>query len=105
VCGFGARGGGGARPVSPAVSGVRSLVGDRAHVVSVASEYGSLAEVQDYVDDVGADYPVLLGGKKAARDFQVRAFPTVFFVDSDGNIDGSVVGYSTTAGLLARLLL
>jgi thiol-disulfide isomerase/thioredoxin len=90
---------------SPAVSRVRSIVGERANVVSIASEYESLRDVHRYVDDVDADYPVLLGGKKTARDFQVRAFPTVFFLDSDGNIDGSVVGYTTTAGMLARLLL
>ncbi len=90
---------------SPAVSRVKSIVGDRANVVSIASEYESLRDVHRYIDDVGVDYPVLLGGKQTARDFQVRAFPTVFFLDSDGNIDGSVVGYTTTAGMLARLLL
>jgi thiol-disulfide isomerase/thioredoxin len=90
---------------SPAVSRVKSIVGDRANVVSIASEYESLRDVQRYVDDVGVDYPVLLGGKKTARDFQVRAFPTVFFLDSDGRIDSSVVGYTTTAGMLARLML
>ena len=90
---------------SPAVSRVRSIVGERANVVSIASEYESLRDVNGYVTTVGVDYPVLLGGKKTARDFQVRAFPTVFFLDSDGNIDTSVVGYTTTAGMLARLLL
>lgn len=88
---------------SPAVSRVRSIVGERANVVSIASDYESLREVNGYVAAVGVDYPVLLGGKKTARDFQVRAFPTVFFLDSDGNIDTSVVGYTTTAGMLARL--
>lgn len=90
---------------SPAVSRVKSLVGDRANVVSIASEYESMRDVHRYVDDVGVDYLVLLGGKKTARDFQVRAFPTVFFLDSEGNIDSSVVGYTTTAGMLARLVL
>lgn len=93
------------RADSPAVSRVQSMVGERANVVSIASEYDSLQDVQRYVDDVNVDYPVLLGGKKTAREFRVKAFPTVFFLDSEGNIDGSVVGYTTTAGLLARLFL
>lgn len=90
---------------SPAVSRVKNMVGDRANVVSIASEYESLREVQRYIDDVGVDYPVLLGGKKTARDFQVRAFPTVFFLDAQGRIESSAVGYTTTAGMLARLML
>lgn len=92
------------RAESSNVSLVQSLVGGRAHVVSVAAEYGSLAEVRGYVDALGVDYPVMLGGNAAAREWGVRAFPSVFFLDSEGRIDGSVVGYSTTIGLLARLL-
>ena len=86
------------------ISWVKSLVGERAHVVSVASEYENLGEVRGYVADQSVDYPVLLGGRKTARDFQVAAFPTVFFLDAEGRITGSVVGYTTTGGLLMRLL-
>jgi thiol-disulfide isomerase/thioredoxin len=93
------------RADSAAVSRVRALVGERANVVSIASEYESLRDVDRYVESVGVDYPVLLGGAKTARAFEVRAFPTVFFLDGDGNIRTSAVGYTTTAGMLARLLL
>ena len=86
------------------VSWVRSLVGAHANVVSVASEYGDLAEVRAYVAEQGVDYPVLLGGKATARAFAVAAFPTVFFLDGQGRITGSAVGYTTTLGLLTRLL-
>lgn len=86
------------------VSWVRSLVGTSASVVSVASEYDDLGEVRAYVAEQNVDYPVLLGGRATARAFQVHAFPTVFFLDSEGRITGSVVGYTTTLGLLARLL-
>lgn len=93
------------RAESPNISRVQSMVGDRAHVISVASDYEDLASVRAYVDDRDVDYPVLLGGDKTARAWGVRAFPSVFFLDGEGRITGSVVGYSTTAGLLARLLL
>jgi thiol-disulfide isomerase/thioredoxin len=93
------------RMESPNVSWVRSLVGTHANVVSVASEYRDVREVRAYVDERGVDYPVLLGGAQTARAFRVAAFPTAFFLDGEGNITGSVVGYTTTFGFVTRLFL
>lgn len=86
------------------VSWVRSLVGAHANVVSVVSSYQSRAEVQAYVREHAVDYPVLLGDEATAAQFAVEAFPTVYFLDAQGRISGSAVGYSTTAGLVLRLL-
>jgi len=93
------------RVESSNISRVARWVGEHAHVVSVASAYDDVTDVDKYVLDVGVDYPVLLGGEDGARAFRVRAYPTVYFLDDKGRISGSVVGYTTTAGLLARLLL
>jgi thioredoxin-related protein len=87
------------------VSRVQRFVGDRARVVSVASEYDGLADIHRYMERHDVDYPVLLGGNHAARAWGVRGFPSVFFLDAEGKITGSVVGYTTTLGLLTRLLL
>jgi thiol-disulfide isomerase/thioredoxin len=87
------------------VSWVRSLVGARANVVSVASSYRSQADVQGYVVKHAVDYPVLLGDEGTVAQFNISAFPTVYFLDSNGRITSSVVGYSTTAGLVGRLAL
>jgi hypothetical protein len=87
------------------VSWVRSLVGARANVVSVASSYRSQADVQGYVTKHAVDYPVLLGDEATVAQFNISAFPTVYFLDGSGRITGSVVGYSTTAGLVGRLAL
>jgi len=87
------------------VSWTQRLVGDRAHVVSIVSSYDDLGSVQAYVRDRGVDYPVLLGDDALVRgQFRVDAFPTVYFLDADGRIKRSAVGYTTTVGLLTRLL-
>ena len=83
---------------------VRRWVGDRAQVVSVAAAYGDEAEVRRHVAEKGIDYPVWLGGEAAAPAFHVEAYPTIYFLDAQGRVKGSVAGYTTTLGMLARLL-
>jgi thiol-disulfide isomerase/thioredoxin len=86
------------------LSWAMKLARGHANVVSVASSYGSVDEVRGYVQARAVDYPVLLGADEVARDFRVTAYPTVYFLDEEGHIKRSAVGYTTTLGLLARLL-
>ncbi len=81
---------------------LRAHAGDAFHVVSIATSYGSLSEVQGFADQNQVAFPVLLGDDVVQSQFQVRAFPTVYFLDEEGRIKNSVVGYSTTLGLWAR---
>jgi thiol-disulfide isomerase/thioredoxin len=87
------------------LSRVARWAGDRGRVASVASAFGDLAEVRAYLAAHDVPEPVLLGDQATTRAFRVEAYPTVYFLDAEGRIKGSVVGYTTTAGLLARLLL
>jgi thiol-disulfide isomerase/thioredoxin len=84
---------------------VAGWAGDRGRVVSVASAYGDVAEVRAYMTAHAVSYPVLLGDDQTTRAFRVEAFPTTYFLDAEGRVTGSVTGYTTTVGLLARLLL
>jgi thiol-disulfide isomerase/thioredoxin len=92
------------RVESQNVSWVQRLVGAHANVLSVAVQYDRLQDVKAYVAAQDVDYPVLLGGRSAARRFGVTAYPTLFFLNAEGEIKRAAVGYTTTFGLLWRLL-
>lgn len=86
-------------------SWAKRIVGDRANVISIASAWDQVSQVQGYVADHGVDYPVLLDSANLSQQFKVEAFPTVYFLDGEGRVKRSAVGYTTTGGLLLRLLL
>ncbi len=71
----------------------------------VALEYGDLDEVREFIKETGVDLPVLLGNQQTTRDWQIRAFPTYFVIDKDGQITSRSVGYSTSIGLQTRVWL
>lgn len=87
------------------VSWLRTLVGESAHVVSIASHYQSQDEVRSYVAEQQVDYTVLLDEAGTARKYGVRAYPTLVFLDANGHIRSAAVGYTTTLGMYLRLKL
>ena len=70
---------------------------------TVALDYGSLDEVREFISETGVNLPVLLGGPKTTKDWQIQAFPTYFVIDGDGQIVSRSVGYSTKLGLQTRV--
>lgn len=86
------------------ISWLSKLVGSRARVYSVASAYDNRGQVDRYVAEKGVDYPVLLGGDELARSYSIESYPTMYFLDGSGHIKHSAVGYTTTFGLLWRLM-
>jgi len=86
------------------VSLAQRLLGGRAHVVSVASAWNTLGQVEAYVREGAVDYPVLLGTDADTQRFQIGAYPTLYFLDSEGRVKGAAVGYTTTASLIIRTL-
>ncbi len=84
-------------------SRLHESLGDDAHVVSVALSYRSVSDVQRFVRDYGAKYPVLLGDDQFQEALRVDSFPTTYVLTPDGRISSSAVGLVTTAGLRMRL--
>ena len=88
---------------SSTVSALRDMVGERAHVVSVALAYEDEEDVRRFVREREVDYPVLLGNDALARTLRVEMFPTTLVLSSEGRIEQAAVGYTTRLGLLWRL--
>lgn len=93
------------RLASGNISWLRGLVGESANVVSIASHYESLADVRSYVAAQQVDYTVLLDANGTARQYGVRAYPTLVFLDPTGHIRVPAVGYTTTLSMYVRLKL
>lgn len=76
-------------------------------VLSIALGYRSEREVEAAIAEHGLGGTILLGGEKGeeiADAYGVRAFPTVYFVDEEGTIRRSTLGYVSKLGLRLRLL-
>lgn len=86
------------------VNRVQRWLGERVNVVSIALAWEDRASVEEYVRLSGAEYPVLLGTPGLEAALHVEAFPTVYFLDATGRIKRSAAGYTTTPGMLWRLL-
>lgn len=76
-------------------------------IVKVATRSGTPSEVRDWLAarDHAADGVFLDANGAVASLWGVTAFPTTFFLTSDGAIADSSVGYSTRAGLWLRTQL
>jgi len=73
-------------------------------VVGVALQSGNPADVKQYLDTHQLQVPVINDPEGSiAAAWGVRATPTSFIVDRDGQIRFREVGYTTEAGLRLRL--
>jgi thiol-disulfide isomerase/thioredoxin len=75
-------------------------------VLTIAVNSGDNGKIEAYLKERGVTFKVLndLDGTWA-KQFNVEVFPTTFIYDKKGELKFTEVGYTTTAGLLARLKL
>jgi thiol-disulfide isomerase/thioredoxin len=75
-------------------------------VLTIAVNSGSNEKIKAWMREKAVTYPVLNDASgRWARDFKVSIYPTIFIYDSKGQLKFTETGYSTTAGLLARMKL
>lgn len=75
-------------------------------VLTIAVNSGENEKIKVYMADKNLNFKVINDnqGKWATR-FKIEAYPTTFIYDAKGELKFTEVGYTTTAGLLARLKL
>jgi thiol-disulfide isomerase/thioredoxin len=79
-------------------------VSKKYEVLTIAVNSGDDKKIKTYLKERGLTFKVLNDSDgKWARQFKVEAFPTTFIYDGQGELRFTEVGYTTTAGLLARL--
>ena len=75
-------------------------------VLTIAVNSGDNKKIKAYMTEHELNFKVLNDREgKWAQQFDVEVFPTTFIYDTKGNLRFSEVGYTTTAGLLARMAI
>ena len=73
------------------------------NVLTIAVNSGSDAKVKAYMQEHDLNFKVINDVEGVwAKRFKVEAYPTTFIYDGKGKLQFTEVGYTTTAGLLAR---
>jgi len=73
-------------------------------VLSIAVNSGSDEKVRAYMQEHALSFKVLNDEDGAwTTQFNIEVYPTTFIYDAKGELRFTEVGYTTTAGLLARL--
>ncbi len=79
-------------------------ISEKYNVLTIAVQSGNSGEIKAYMKESGLDFSVLNDTEGVwAKKFKVEAFPTTFIYDGKGELRFTEVGYTTTAGLLARI--
>ncbi len=72
--------------------------------MTIAVQSGSDSEIKAFLEEKEAGFDVINDEEgELYKRFSVEVFPTTFIYDGKGKLIFSEVGYSTTAGLLARM--
>jgi thiol-disulfide isomerase/thioredoxin len=79
-------------------------VSKKYEVLSIAVNSGSNEDIRAYMDNNGLSFNVLNDQEgRWSTAYKIEAFPTTFIYDAKGKLRFTEVGYTTTAGLMARL--
>jgi len=75
-------------------------------VLTIAVNSGSNETLNQYMKENGFNFKVINDTHgQWAKEFNIEVFPTTFIYDSEGKLDFTEVGYTTTVGLITRIKL
>ncbi len=72
-------------------------------LLSIVADTEDPAALAAFVRENAIEYPVLLATPEVLAAYQVSAFPTNYYLDSEGTIQDSTVGLSNRFAMSARL--
>ena len=72
-------------------------------VVLAIEEEGKSVGVRDYIAESNFSFMVLAGSESVARQYNIHAYPTSFFIDEHGVIQSMVIGSLSGPALDAEL--
>lgn len=78
-------------------------ISQKYNVLTIAVNSGSDEQLKAYMQEHELNFKVINDRDGTwAKEFRVEAYPTTFIYDAKGKLKFTDVGYTTTAGLLAR---
>ncbi len=81
-------------------------VSQKYNVLTIAVNSGSDEKIKAYMQENGLSFKVLNDSDgRWAKQFKIEVYPTTFIYDSKGELKFTEVGYTTTAGFLARMTM
>jgi peroxiredoxin len=75
---------------------------DEIEIVAVALDWAAADEVREYVERHDLDVTVVLGDANVARQWQIKAFPSYYVLNSEHRLVRRDIGYSSQLGLWFR---
>ncbi len=79
-------------------------VSKKYNVLTIAVNSGTDEKIKEYMKQKNLTFKVVNDSNGIlAKDFHIEVYPTTFIYDANGTLKFTEVGYTTTAGLLARL--
>ena len=73
-------------------------------VYAVALDYESKNDVLKFVQEVGVTSPVAFGSPEVRDTWNISGYPSYVIIGRNQEIRTASIGYSSQAGMLARLL-
>ena len=80
---------------------VKSILPDKFKVFSIAENYKSTDEVLEFQKNT-LDVEAFFGYQKALEAYKVKELPVFYFVNPQGTITASAIGFTTPIGILTR---
>jgi thiol-disulfide isomerase/thioredoxin len=84
---------------SMSIGNLQYLNPEKIHIVTVALDYSSVEQVQEFVLENQVTSSVLLGYPALKQDFNIQGYPSYYLVSQDQKVIRRAFGYSTALGL------